>query len=105
MTDPDLARAVLSDALDGLLMALVALDGVEDVEVPVGALDALLGADAAHVEARAEMSLVLDQLRVLLGEEHADLFFTLESAFNTVATTSTDAGFRLGISVAARARS
>jgi len=100
--DTDLALDALTGALDALLVAVVALDGVHAVEVPVEAVDVVLGADDIYLEIRSELSLLMNQVAVLLGEGHADLFLALEAAGKTITVASIDAAFRLGIAAAAR---
>jgi hypothetical protein len=93
----DIVRAGLADALDGVLVALLAHRGVTDAEVPVVALDCALRADDAHVRARARLRVVIKELREVLGEERLDLLLTVEEAATEVAVAATSVGFRLGV--------
>lgn len=90
-------RAGLADALDGVLVALLAHGGVTDGEVPLVALDCALRADMAHVEARKRFRAVITELREVLGEDHLDLVLTVEEVATEVAVAATSVGFRLGV--------
>lgn len=65
----DIARGAVGEAVDALLLALVALDGLEAVEVPVEALDLALRSDDAHREARVAFHAVLRELREVVGTD------------------------------------
>ncbi len=99
----DAALDALSRALDCLLVALVALDGIPDVEVPADGLDVALAHDDAYQTARVEFREVCDVLQDLIADEA--VFFEVEAKAHALAITSADVGFRLGISMAARSRS
>lgn len=100
--DTDLALASVSEALDALLVALVALGGDHDVEVPVEALDAALRTDGAYQEARGAFSTVFTDLGDVLGRDA--LWFELEEKHNAVVSAGTDVGFKLGLAIAVMAK-
>lgn len=91
MNNTDAIDAMLA-ARDALLVALVALGGVPDCDVPSDALDAALGLDESYTKARARFRELHERLR-----GHRD-FFEFEAATNEMATTAVDLGFRVGIS-------
>ena len=97
----EVALGSLSIALDGLLGALVALDGVGAVEVPVDALDAALHHDEARREARVAFSETLDELRDVLGEAHLGLVLRVEERATELCVAAADVSFRLGLTIAA----
>ena len=88
----DIARGAVGEAVDALLLALVALDGLEPVEVPVEALDHALRADDANSEARVAFHAVL-------GELSRDHHVRVEERANAVVVAATDMAFRLGTRV------
>ena len=88
MSDDGVQQA-LADALDALLVAFVAVGGVDDLE-PVGAIDAALGADEDHRSARERFRQVHEDLRGHPG------FFEIEVAANDLVVTAAAVGFRLG---------
>lgn len=96
MTDDEAVREGLAQALDGVLLALVATGGVNDAEVPVVALDRALVSDEAHVEARKRFRGVMTELRKVLGVDGIDLLLTIEEAATDVSVAATSVGFRLG---------
>lgn len=96
--DTALARDAVSDALDALLVTLVALDGLDDAEVPEQALDAALRGDRAVREARAAFHVVFEEVRHKLGDEQLELrLLELEEKANAVTVAATDVAFRLGL--------
>ncbi len=97
--DIDLAKMAVADALDDLLVAMVALGAVEDVDVPTFAIDKALGTDGRYQAAREAFRDVHEELRGPLGEDHRDLFFRIEDAAHALSTRTADVGFQLGISV------
>ncbi len=96
----DIEQALLAvgDALDALLVALVALGGVDEVETPTFALDKALRSDDRYQAAREAFRDVHADLGEALGEEHRKLFYQIEETTNAIAVASTDVGFMLGIS-------
>lgn len=94
-TNTDAIDAVLT-ARDALAVALVALQGVPEAEVPSDALDAALGLDEPYRAARARFRELHERLR-----DHRD-FFEFESIVNEMVTTAVDVGFRVGISMTVR---
>ncbi len=103
MADPDpsdieMALHAVGDALDALLVALVALGGVDDVETPTFALDMALRSDERYQAARAAFRDVYADVGDALGDEHRKLFHKMEGATYAIAVASTDVGFMLGIS-------
>lgn len=92
----EVARGAVGEAVDALLLALVALDGLEAVEVPVEALDLALRSDDAHREARVAFHAVLRELREVVG---TDLLLRVEERANAVVVAATDVAFRLGARV------
>ncbi len=97
-TDIELALLAVGDALDALLVALVALGGVDDVETPTFALDKALRSDDRYQAARRAFRDVHADLGDALGDEHHQLLYKIEEATNAIAVASTDVGFLLGIS-------
>ncbi len=98
----EIAQQALSEAVDGLLKALVALDGLEVVEVPCEALDAALGQDEAHLEARVAFAESIDELRGVVGDVHLGLMLRVEERATALAVAASDVAFRLGLAMAAK---
>lgn len=96
--DTELVRGAVEQALDALLVALVELDGVRDVEVPVDALDLALRKDKSYQEARQKLVEVLVHVQVVLGNDNTMLFLHAEERINAAVVAATDVGFRLGLS-------
>ena len=103
-TDTDLALSSVSEALDALLTALVALNGLPDVEVPGEALDLALRSDKSHREARKGLVEVLVHVQVVLGAENFKLFLNAEERINALVAAATDVGFKLGLSIASKSK-
>lgn len=103
-TDIELALLAVGDALDALLVALVALGGVEEVETPTFALDRALGSDERYQAARRVFRDVHADVGEVLGDEHRKLFYKIEEATNAIAVASTDVGFLLGLSAGRKLR-
>lgn len=97
--DPGVARDALGRALDGLLVALVALEGLEHVELPLDGLDAALREDAAYVDARVAFDDAVRELREVLGEVHLHLVLRLEERANAVTVAATTVVFRMGMTL------
>lgn len=98
--DRDEAIDALHVALEGLLKALVVLDGLGTVQVPADALDAALGNDESVREARAEFARVHAVVADIIQDEM--VVFEIEAAAHNLATVAVDVGFRIGL--AARTR-
>ena len=98
-SDSDIAVDALSRAIEALLRLGLALDVLDAVEVPVDALDTALREDDAYLEARSDLRQVVEELRVLAGD---DMCLRFEASANAHAVASTDVGFRLGMAMATR---
>lgn len=92
-TNTDTARDAVADVLAAVLIALVALDGLDEIEPPADALDLALASHEPYRAARDRFHGLHESLRDRVEQT---TFFRLEEAVSQMVVAAVDVGFRVG---------
>lgn len=95
--DKETFLASIDEAVDALLRIRVVIGGLDDHEVPQGALDELLRMDVELWRARLELDASLQRLRRAAGPSGAADALDLEAVVNAITARAVDLAYRLGV--------
>lgn len=95
--DKETFLASLDEAVNALLTIRVLVGGLEDHEVPQGAIDEVLRMDVELWRARLELDASVQRLRRLAGAEGDTVALDIEVGVNAITVRAVDLAYRIGV--------